>query len=387
MGNDGRDDVVADVAEALTLNQKVQWDRCARLAPPASRRLLDGLRVVARVREACQAAADGSPGSSETIAEPSAGVFVRRAAYTIVAIAAVQVVAALVLLPWVWDDYHREYGDLAVYVASLLIGSASSACVLLLGMRRDRRTGMLAAYFLLIATLVQPSVMLALLWGIPPRELFGYPYVYPFMFAPAFLWAFARACPRVHRRTRLDDLARRMVPVSVAAGCAIWVGTVASLELARAGYVAPALFWAVFDGSFAVLSLLGFGAAVVVVLRAPTAPTEEARRLALLGIGFLLWIGLMGAYNVVEAFTPGDWLSNYRWSPVVAAIELLRFPGIALLWYSVLAVRVPHLREAIRRPADGCCCAAACSRRPGHRRSWRWGGWLRAVPSARSARC
>ena len=28
--------------------------------------------------------------------------------------------------------------------------------------------------------------------------------------------------------------------------------------------------------------------------------------------------------------------------------ELLRFPGILLLWYSVLAVRVPHLREVVR---------------------------------------
>ena len=349
MGNDGRDDVVVDVAEALTLNQDVQWDRCARLATPAGRRLLDGLRVVARVREACHAAADASPGSSAaTAAEPSAGVFVRRAVYTIVAVATVEVAAALVLLPWVWGDYHREYGDLAIYMAGVLIGNALSACVLLLAMRRDRRTGMLAAFFLLKATLVQPSVMLALLWGIDPRELFGYPYVYPFMFAPAFLWAFARACPRVHRRTRLDDLARRMVPVSVAAGCAIWVASVASLELARAGYVDAALFWAVYDGSLAVLSLLGFGAVVVVVLRAPTAPAEEARRLALLGIGFLLWTGLVAAYNVVEAFSPGDWLSNYRWSPGVAAVELLRFPGIVLLWYSVLAVRVPHPREVVR---------------------------------------
>ena len=349
MGNDGRDDVVVDVAEALTLNQDVQWDRCARLATPAGRRLLDGLRVIARVREACHAAADASPGSSAaTTAEPSAGVFVRRAVYTIVAVATVEVAAALVLLPWVWGDYHREYGDLAIYMAGVLIGNALSACVLLLAMRRDRRTGMLAAYFLLKATLVQPSVMLALLWGIDPRELFGYPYVYPFMFAPAFLWAFARACPRVHRRTRLDDLARRMVPVSVAAGCAIWVASVASLELARAGYVDAALFWAVYDGSLAVLSLLGLGAVVVVVLRAPTAPAEEARRLALLGIGFLLWTGLVAAYNVVEAFSPGDWLSNYRWSPGVAAVELLRFPGIVLLWYSVLAVRVPHPREVVR---------------------------------------
>ena len=190
--------------------------------------------------------------------------------------------------------------------------------------------------------------MLALLWGIDPRELFGYPWVYPFMFAPAFLWAFARACPRVHRRTRLDDLARRMVPVSVAAGCALWVATVASLELARAGYMDTALFWAFLDGSVAVLRLLELGAVLVVMLRAPTAPAEEARRFALLGIGLLLWKGLVAADTVVEAFSPGDWLSNYRWSPAVAAVALLRFPGIALLWYSVLASRVPHPREVVR---------------------------------------
>ena len=207
---------------------------------------------------------------------------------------------------------------------------------------------MLAAHFLMNASLVQPSVMLALLWGIPPQELFGYPHVYPFVFAPAFLWAFARACPRVHRRTRLDDLARRMVSVSVAAGCALWVALVASLELARAGWVEPALFWAVFDASHAVRGLLVLGAVVVVVLRAPTAPAEEARRFALLGIGMLLWTGLVAADNVAEAFSPGDWLSNYQWSPAIVAIELLRFPGIALLWYSVLAARVPHPREVVR---------------------------------------
>ena len=349
MDNDGRDDVVVDVAEALTLNQDVQWDRCARLATPASRRSLDGLRVVARVREACHAAADASPGSSAaTTAEPSAGVLVRRAACTIVAIAAVEVAATLVLLGWLWDDYHREYGELAVYFDGVLVGNVASACVLLLAMRRDRRTAMLAAYFLLNASLMQPSVMLALLWEMDPRELFGYPWVYPFMFAPAFLWAFARACPRVHRRTRLDDLARRMVSVCVAAGCALWIAIVAALESARAGYLAEALFWMVADGAVVALRLLEFAAVVVVLLRAPGAPAEEARRFALFGIGFLLWKGLVAADVVVEAFSPGDWLSNYRWSPAVAAVALLRFPGIALLWYSVLAARVPHPREVVR---------------------------------------
>ena len=87
VGNDGRDDVVVDAAEALTLNQDVQWDRCARLATPAGRRSLDVLRVVARVRDAFHAGADAPTGSSAaTAAEPSAGVWVRRAACAIVAI-------------------------------------------------------------------------------------------------------------------------------------------------------------------------------------------------------------------------------------------------------------------------------------------------------------
>ena len=54
------------------------------------------------------------------------------------------------------------------------------------------------------------------------------------------------------------------------------------------------------------------------------------------------------SYDIVEASLPGSWVSNYRWFPAVMAVDLLRFPGIVLLWYSVLAVRVPHLREAIR---------------------------------------
>ena len=29
-------------------------------------------------------------------------------------------------------------------------------------------------------------------------------------------------------------------------------------------------------------------------------------------------------------------------------MELLRFPGLILLWYAVLAARIPHLREAVR---------------------------------------
>ena len=277
----------------------------------------------------------------------------RLAVYALVAFAAIEVAAALILAAWGWADLRREHRDLTAHMAILLVGCAGTACLFLFGGRRDRRTWLLGVYFLLKATLVNPFMLLAFVRGMPLAEPFGFPdfaqpYVYPFMFAPAFLWAFARECPRVHRRTRLDDLARRMVWVSAAFGCFAWVGSVAWVELARTGFVDRAAFWVGFDASLAVLNLLALAAGAVVVLRARTAPADEAGRVALFGVGFLMSLGLGASYDVVELFSPGGWLDNYRWSPVVATVNLLQFPGIVLLWYAVLAVRVPHPREAIR---------------------------------------
>ena len=190
--------------------------------------------------------------------------------------------------------------------------------------------------------------MLASLRDIPQADLFGYPYVYPFLFAPAFLWAFVRECPRAQQDTRLDDFARRMVVVSAALGCVMWMALVAVLEFARAGYLTEAVFWACFDASLALLELLRLGALGVLVLRARMAPADEVRRVVLFAVGFLIWSGAITGYALVEAFSPGSWLSNYRWTPAVGVVELLRFPGIALLWYTVLASRVPHPREVVR---------------------------------------
>ena len=344
MGSEDRDELVVDVADALTLDQEVDWDQCARRATAANRGALDNLRLIAGVFAGSRGVGDASMSASP---ETRAGVFVRLAVRALLTVAAVEVAAALLLLPWAWDDYRRELGDAAVYLAVLLVGYALSACLLLIGGRHDRRTRLLGAHFLLQATLANPFGMLASLWGIPQIELFAYPYVHPFLFAPAFLWAFARECPRVQRLTRLDGLARRMVPVSAAVGCALWVTDVAVLELARTGYVAEVVFWVVFDVSLATLTVLRLSAVAVVVLRARTAAAEEIRRVVLFGGGFLIWVGLAAAHDVFEAFTPGDWLSNYWRSPTVVVVELLRFPGLVLLWYSVLAARVPHPRKVV----------------------------------------
>ena len=44
MKDHDQDHLLLDVADALTLHREVQWDRCARLATPANRRVLDNLR-------------------------------------------------------------------------------------------------------------------------------------------------------------------------------------------------------------------------------------------------------------------------------------------------------------------------------------------------------
>ena len=49
MHTDDRDDLVGDVADALTLDQKVQWERCARLAEGADREKIENLRIIERV--------------------------------------------------------------------------------------------------------------------------------------------------------------------------------------------------------------------------------------------------------------------------------------------------------------------------------------------------
>lgn len=55
-GREDNDGVVLDVADALSLNQRVEWERCEKLVTPANRRVLDNLRVLARVFSVGEAA-------------------------------------------------------------------------------------------------------------------------------------------------------------------------------------------------------------------------------------------------------------------------------------------------------------------------------------------
>ena len=360
MHSENADDIVVDAADAVALNQDVQWERCARLAAPASRGALDNLRTLARAFASAPAAGHARAVRSLSDSEPYAGPFVRRFLKALFAVAAVEVAATVAMLPWAWGDYRREHGEYAVWVTNALVTHAATAGLLLLAGRRDRRTWLLGAYFLLTATLPQLDLLFAFLWAMPPEtadrfilhlpasgKLFLYLYLHPYLFAPAFLWAFARECPGIHRRTRLDDLARRMVPISVGVGCGVCVACGVLLHFAWAGR-GTAVVFVVLDATFAFLSLQALAAVGVVALRARTAPADEVRRVVLFAGGFFLYISMETAYDVVETFMPGSWASNYAWSPYVMLVDQFRFPGMVLLWYSVLAVRVPHPREVVR---------------------------------------
>ena len=351
-------DLISNLAEALTLDRDVQWDRLAKRALPTDREKLRNLRIFSRILGSRPRAGQTSGKAPATCLDPSVATCVRWAVKALVAIAAVEVTAALIVLAWSWEGYFGEQGDASVVVAITLAELAASACLLLFGGGRERRTRTLGVYCLLKATMSSHSILLSFLGNVPLQQLvpdyllegprlFGYLLVPAYVFAPAFLWAFAAEWPRVPRRHRLDGLARRMVPVSVAIGCGVWITCAAAAELARAGFGETRLDL-VFDAALLILHLLGFAAAVMVPLSARSAPAGEARRTVLFSVGFAVFLGAWVVYNVGEAFTPGSWLSNFQWSPTLQAMAAMRVPGTILLWYSVMAARVPHARELVR---------------------------------------
>ena len=250
-----------------------------------------------------------------TALDPRAGTFVRWAVKALIAIAAVEVVAALIVLAWSWEGYFSENGDGSVYLAIMLVELVAGACLLLFGGGRERRTRALGLYCLFKGTMASHPILLGFFGNVPLQQLvpeyllegprlLGYLHIPAYVFAPAFLWVFAREWPRVHRRNRLDDIARRMVPISVAIGCAVWIAGAVAIELARAGYGARHLDL-VLDASLAILHLLPVGAAAVVPLRALSAPPGAARRAVLFSVGFVVFLGMWAVYNIGEAFSPG----------------------------------------------------------------------------------
>ena len=129
MRTNDRNDLVGDVADALTLDQPVQWERCARLAAGAERAQIENLRVIERV---LRAARWRDP--RRRPCRPPASTAAR--AY---AIASLEVAATLLLLPWAWGDYYRTHGELAAFMTTKFVGHAAAAGLLLWAGRGDWR--------------------------------------------------------------------------------------------------------------------------------------------------------------------------------------------------------------------------------------------------------
>ena len=219
MRTDDRDDLVGDVADALTLDQQVQWERCARLAAGADRAQIENLRVIERVLASRPVAGPAAETVPATRFYGRAGV--RHAVHALIAVASLEVAATLLLLPWAWGDYYRAHGEVAAFMTTKFVAHAAAAGLLLWAGRGDWRTWLLGVYSLLKATQAPLHMLPAFVLEVPPAAAYAaylqhLPvdsrfflafYMPAFLFAPAFLWAFARECPRVHRRTWLDDLA------------------------------------------------------------------------------------------------------------------------------------------------------------------------------------
>ena len=232
MRTDDRDDLVGDVADALTLDQQVQWERCARLAAGADRAQIENLRVIERVLASRPVAGPAAETVPATRFYGRAGV--RHAVHALIALASLEVAVTLLLLPWAWGDYYRAHGEVAAFMTTKFVAHAAAAGLLLWAGRGDWRTWLLGVYSLLKATQAPLHMLRPLSWRCrrrrrtrpisstcPSTAGSSWPSTCRrSCSAPAFLWAFARECPRVLRRTWLDDLARRMIPASVLIGVA-----------------------------------------------------------------------------------------------------------------------------------------------------------------------
>ena len=135
MRTDDRDDLVGDVADALTLDQQVQWERCARLAAGADRAQIENLRVIERVLASRPVAGPAAETVPATRFYGRAGV--RHAVHALIALASLEVAATLLLLPWAWGDYYRAHGEVAAFMTTTFVAHAAAAGLLLWAGRGD----------------------------------------------------------------------------------------------------------------------------------------------------------------------------------------------------------------------------------------------------------
>ena len=101
--SDGR--LLVDVADAITSNQEVDWNRARGASRPGHGRALDNLRVLSEVFATHRRQGAVSASLSR---ERHGTAFARLALGSLVALSALQVAAALVTTAWSWGSYSNE---------------------------------------------------------------------------------------------------------------------------------------------------------------------------------------------------------------------------------------------------------------------------------------
>ena len=165
--------------------------------------------------------------SSLPSGDPHGTSFLRFALGALVAVAALQVAAALVTIMWSGSSYWGRY--LTAPQAWALFFLSACALLLLIGGHRDHRARLLGVVFALSASSFSRGF----------SDWASQYWILPEVFQPALMWAFAREFPRVHRRTGVDDLARRMVPISAWIGGGLWIANLPFLPEGWLSFLHP----------------------------------------------------------------------------------------------------------------------------------------------------
>lgn len=335
------DGLLLDVADAVASGQRVDWDRAHRTARLDQCRALDNLRVLSGMFAVVGRARDAESPRRHPSGDSHGTSFLRFALGGLVAVAALQVAASLVMIPWLWDQ--RLGQQFAAPQMLVLVSLSACALVLLIGGRRDHRARLLGAVFALGAS----SFSFAFSW--PPASLAATeidPWILPEVFQPAFMWAFAREFPQVHRRTRLDDLARRMAPLSAWIGAGLWI---ANLPFLPEEWL-PLLHRQTVGGAYwGMLSILMLSAIAAIVWRARDATADEAKRVALLIGGIVVGIAPILLDLTIESLSPAALRFGDEHRDAIGAVVftfLLSTPWS--MTYAVLAERALDVRTVAR---------------------------------------
>ena len=334
-----RDGLLLDVADAVGSQQQVDWDRARRAARVDQRRSLESLRALSGMF----AAVGGSKDARLPLpsGDPHGTSFFRFALGALVAVVAVQVAAAMVTITWygagAWVPRFAEGRVLA------LVSLSSCALLLLVGGRRDHRARLLGVVFALGASSFSSSFSWPLVSQAADE---GEQWILPEVFQPAVMWAFAWEFPRVHRRTGIDDLARRMAPLSACMGSGLLIANLPFLP----GEWLPFLDRREDGGVYwPTLTILTLSALSAILWRARDATANDARRVALLSGGLVVGIAPILLNVTIEALWPAARAFGDEHRAVVSTVVftfLLSTP--CTMTYAVLAEHVLDVRTVVR---------------------------------------